>query len=234
MNTAANATAAGVDFYYWPTPNGQKVAIFLEEALVNYRVHPVDIGKGIQFTPEFEKLSPNNRMPAIVDRELDVSIFESGAILLHLAEKTRRFIPANPQGRVEVLQWLFWQVAGLGSILGQTVFFRNYAPEAQPLAIDRFSKEAKRLYAVLNKRLADREYIANEYSIADMAAFPWALQYAAQGIALDEFPHVARWLDRVGNRPAVKRAYALGEEIRPSQLTDEHRKQLYGQQTQKA
>ncbi|SAL13807.1 glutathione S-transferase-like protein [Caballeronia peredens] len=234
MDTTANVNAADIDFYYWPTPNGQKVAIFLEEALVKYRVHPVDLGKNVQFTPDFEKLSPNNRMPAIFDRQLDVSVFESGAILLHLAEKTRQFIPANPKDRVEALQWLFWQVAGLGPILGQTVFFRTYASAEQPLAIDRFTKEAKRLYTVLNKRLADREYIAKEYSIADMAAFPWILQHAAQGISLDDFPHVARWLDRVRNRPAVKRAYALGEEIRPSKLTDEHRKQLYGQRTLEA
>jgi len=234
MATAANANSSEIDFYYWPTPNGQKVAIFLEEARVTYRVHPVDISKGVQFTPDFEKVSPNNRMPAIVDRQLDASIFESGAILLHLAEKTGQFIPATPHGRIEVLQWLFWQMGGLGPILGQTVFFRNYASEELPLAIDRFTKETGRLYNVLNKRLADREYIAGEYSIADMAAYPWIIQHTKQGISMADFPHVARWIERIGNRPAVKRAYTLAEAVRPSQLTDEQRKQLFAQQKQVA
>lgn len=234
MATAANTHPSDIDFYYWPTPNGQKVAIFLEEAQVSYRVHPIDISKGMQFAPAFEKISPNNRMPAIVDRQLDASVFESGAILLHLAEKTGQFIPANPQGRIEVLQWLFWQMGGLGPILGQTVFFRHYASEPVPLAIDRFTKETTRLYNVLNKQLADREYIANEYSIADMAAYPWVLQYAKQGISIDDFPHVARWLKRIENRPAVKRAYTLAEAVRPSQMTDEQRKQLFALQKQTA
>ncbi|MBN3764057.1 glutathione binding-like protein [Burkholderia sp. Ac-20365] len=230
MTIAASNNVTDIDFYYWPTPNGQKVAIFLEESGVTYQVHPVDIGKGMQFTSDFEKISPNNRMPAIVDRQLDASVFESGAILLHLAEKTGQFIPSTPKDRIEVLQWLFWQVGGLGPILGQTVFFRTYASEQLPLAIDRFTKEAKRLYGVLNKRLDDREYIAGEYSIADMAIYPWAAQHAAQGIAMDDFPNVARWLARVAERPAVKRAYALGETVRPAQLTDEHRTKLYAQQ----
>ncbi|MCE4546011.1 MULTISPECIES: glutathione S-transferase family protein [unclassified Caballeronia] len=234
MNTASNQSSADIDFHYWPTPNGQKVAIFLEEAHVSYKVKPVDIGKGVQFTADFEKLSPNNRMPAIVDRQLGISVFESGAILLYLADKSRQFIPDNPHGRAEVLQWLFWQVAGLGPILGQTVFFQNYASEKQPLAIERFARESKRLYTVLNTRLADRDYIATGYSIADMATFPWVSQHTAQGISLDEFPHVAEWLDRVGTRPAVQRAYALGEAVRPSDLTDAHRKQLYGQGTKAA
>jgi GST-like protein len=234
MATAANANSSDIDFYYWPTPNGQKVAIFLEEAQVRYRIHPVDISKGMQFAPDFEKISPNNRMPAIVDRQLDASVFESGAILLHLAEKTGQFIPANAQGRVEVLQWLFWQMGGLGPILGQTVFFRNYASEQLPLAIDRFTNETMRLYNVLNKRLADREHIAGEYSIADMATYPWVVQFAKQGIAIEDFPHVARWLRRIENRAAVKRAYTLAEAVRPSQLTDEQRKQLFAQQKEVA
>jgi GST-like protein len=230
MTTAATINGTEIDFYYWPTPNGQKVAIFLEETGLTYQVHPIDFGKGVQLTADFEKISPNNRMPAIVDRQLGASVFESGAILLHLAEKTGQFIPSTPSGRIDVMQWLFWQVGGLGPILGQTVFFRTYASEQLPLAIERFTKEAGRLYSVLNKRLADREYIAGEYSIADMAVYPWVAQHAAQGIAMDRFPHVARWLERVAERPAVKRAYALGEAVRPAQLTDEHRKQLYAQQ----
>lgn len=234
MATTANAGSPDIDFFYWPTPNGQKVAIFLEEARVSYRVHAVNISKGVQFTSDFEKVSPNNRMPAIVDRQLDASVFESGAILLHLAEKTGQFIPATPQGRIEVLQWLFWQVGGLGPSLGQTVFFRNYASEQIPFAVDRFTKETGRLYNVLNKRLVDREYIAGDYSIADMAAYPWIVQHAIQGISIDDFPHVARWLERIRNRPAVKRAYTLAEAVRPSQQTDEQRKQLFAQQKQEA
>ena len=230
MTTSADVNVADIDFYYWPTPNGQKIAIFLEEAGVTYQVHPVDIGKGVQFTAEFEKVSPNNKMPAIVDRQLDASVFESGAILLHLAEKTGQFIPATPNGRIEVLQWLFWQVGGLGPILGQTVFFRKYAPEQLPLAIERFTRETTRLYGVLNKRLADREYVAGQYSIADMAVYPWVAQHAAQGVAIADYPNVARWLERIAERPAVKRAYVLGEAVRPSQLTDEHRARLYAQQ----
>jgi GSH-dependent disulfide-bond oxidoreductase len=232
MTTAVAINLTDIDFYYWPTPNGQKVAIFLEESGVPYRVHPVDISKGAQFGRDFEKVSPNNRMPAIVDRQLDASVFESGAILLHLAEKTGQFIATTPHGRIEVLQWLFWQVGGLGPILGQTVFFRTYAPERLPLAIDRFSTEAKRLYGVLNKRLADRDYIAGTYSIADMAVYPWVAQHAAQGVPIDDFPDVARWIERIAERPAVKRAYALGETVRPSQQTDANRQQLYGQQKQ--
>jgi GST-like protein len=227
MVTTAKVNSPDIDFYYWPTPNGQKVAIFLEEAHLTYAIHPVDISKGVQLTPDFEKISPNNRMPALVDRQLDVSIFESGAILLHLAEKTGQFISAAPRGRAEVLQWLFWQMGGLGPILGQTVFFRNYASEQIPLAIDRFMKETERLYNVLNKRLTDREYIAGDYSIADMAAYPWIAQYAKQGQSIEDFPYVKRWLDRISQRAAVKRAYMLGEAVRPSQLTDEHRRQLY-------
>jgi len=234
MPIIAKDNSPDIDFYYWPTPNGQKVAIFLEEAHLSYAINPVDISKGVQFTPDFERISPNNRMPAIVDRQLDVSIFESGAILLHLAEKTGQFISETPQGRAEVLQWLFWQMGGLGPILGQTVFFRNYAPEQIPLAIERFTKETGRLYDVLNKRLVDREYIAGEYSIADMAAYPWIAQHAKQGVSIENFPHVKRWLGSISQRPAVKRAYTLGEAVRPSQLTDEHRRQLYAQQNQLA
>jgi GSH-dependent disulfide-bond oxidoreductase len=234
MPTATKADSADIDFFYWPTPNGQKVAIFLEEAQLTYAIHPIDISKGVQFSPNFEKISPNNRMPAIVDRQLDVSIFESGAILLHLAERTGQFISLTPQGRIEVLQWLFWQMGGLGPILGQTVFFRNYAPEQIPLAIERFTKETGRLYDVLNKRLVDREYIAGDYSIADMAAYPWIAQYAKQGQSIENFPHVKRWLDRISQRDAVKRAYMLAEAVRPSQLTDEHRRQLYAQQNSRA
>jgi GST-like protein len=234
MLNSAQDRNRNIDFYYWPTPNGQKVAIFLEEAGIGYSLHPVDISKGDQFSPEFEKVSPNNRMPAIVDRELDVSVFESGAILLHLAEKTGQFIPAAAQGRVDVLQWLFWQMAGLGPIAGQTVFFRNYAPQQVPFAIERFTTETRRLYDVLNKRLRDREYIAGAYSIADMAAYPWVSQYAKQGQDIDEFGHIKAWLERISQRAAVVRAYELAEAVRPARLTDENRQRLYAQQSRTA
>ncbi len=219
----------GIDFYYWPTPNGQKVAIFLEEADVPYRVHPVDFGKRVQYSPEFEKISPNNRMPAIVDQDAGVSVFESGAILLHLAEKTGRFLPSDPQGRIEVLQWLFWQMGGLGPMMGQAAYFRVYAPEPIPAAIERYQREAARLFEVLDRRLSDRAFIAGDYSIADMAAYPWVVLHDKVGIDLADYPHVSRWFDAIRERPAVKRAYAKGEEIRPSTLTDAQRKTLFAQ-----
>lgn len=220
---------AGIDFHYWPTPNGQKVAIFLEEAGVPYRVHPVDFGKRVQYSPEFEKISPNNRMPAIEDRDAGVSVFESGAILLHLAEKTGQFIPKDPEGRVEVLQWLFWQMGGLGPMMGQAAYFLVYAPEPVPAAIERYSREAARLFAVLDRHLSDRAYIAGDYSIADMAAYPWTVLHDKVGIDLADYPNLSRWFDAIRQRPAVKRAYAMGEEVRPSTLTDAQRKALFAQ-----
>ncbi|MCF7530965.1 glutathione S-transferase N-terminal domain-containing protein [Pseudomonas petrae] len=216
-----------VDYYYWPTPNGQKVAIFLEETGQPYIAHPVNISKGEQFSLAFTRISPNQRIPALVDSEADVSLFESGAILLYLAQRYGQFIPLDNKGAAGVTQWLFWQAANLGPILGQTVYFLNYAPEQVPLPIERFTKETQRLYGVLEQQLADHPYVAGEYSIADMAIFPWVLQHDKQGMVLDEYPNVAAWLRKISERPAVVRAYVKGEEMRPSNQTDEDRKKLY-------
>jgi GST-like protein len=216
-----------LDYFYWPTPNGQKVAIFLEESGISYTAHPINISKGEQFAAEFSRISPNQRIPALVDSEAGVSIFESGAILLYLAQRSGQFLPADIHGSTAVLQWLFWQAANLGPILGQTVYFLNYAPEHLPAAVARFSKETARLYAVLEQQLADSDCVAGEYSIADMAIYPWALQYEKQGITLDDFPNVAAWLTKIGERSAVIRAYEKGERIRPSGQTDADRDKLY-------
>jgi GST-like protein len=224
-----------IDVHYWPTPNGHKVTIFLEETGTPYRIVPVNIGAGDQFKPAFLRISPNNRMPAIVDDDpagggAPVSVFESGAILVYLAEKTGRFLPRDLRGRVEVLQWLFWQVGGLGPMAGQNHHFRQYAPEKLPYAIDRYVNETARLYAVLDKRLADREFIAGEYSIADMAAYPWVVSHERQGQDLADFPHLRRWFEAIKARPAVIAAYAKGKAVnaRPT-VDDESRKILFGQ-----
>ena len=201
--------AQPVDLYYWPTPNGWKITIMLEECGLPYTVHPVNIGKGDQFKPEFLAISPNNRMPAIVDPEgpdgRPISVFESGAILQYLGRKTGQFYPSDERQRVEVDQWLFWQMGGFGPMLGQVHHFRIYAPETIPYAVDRYTNEANRLYGVLDKRLANREFVAGEYSIADMAIAPWAKLWERQGQAVDDFPHVKRWLETVLARPAVQR-----------------------------
>jgi len=224
-----------IDLHYWTTPNGLKVTIFLEEAGLPYKIIPVNIGKGDQFKPEFLRISPNNRIPAIVDQEpagggAPISIFESGAILLYLAEKTGRFLPADTRGRVEVTQWLFWQMAGLGPMAGQNHHFRNYAPEKLPYAIDRYVKETNRLYGVLNKRLADRPFVAGTYSIADMAAYPWIVPHANQGQSLDDFAHLKRWFETIKSRPAVVRAYDKAKEINTQTvITEESRRILFGQ-----
>jgi GST-like protein len=207
-----------IDLYYWPTPNGHKITIFLEETGMPYTIIPVNIGKGEQFMPEFLSISPNNRMPAIVDhspmeRGAPLSVFESGAILMYLAEKSEQFIAQDLRGKVEVMQWLFWQVGGVGPMLGQSHHFANYAPEKIPYAIDRYANEANRLYGVLNKRLADREFVAGPYSIADMAAYPWIATHEAQGQNIDDFPNVKRWLEAIRGRPATIRAYQRGAEI---------------------
>jgi GST-like protein len=198
-----------IDLYYWPTPNGWKITIMLEECGLAYTLHPVNIGKGDQFKPEFLAISPNNRMPAIVDPNgpdgRPISVFESGAILQYLGRKTGQFYPSDERQRVEVDQWLFWQMGGFGPMLGQVHHFRIYAPEKIPYAIDRYTNEANRLYGVLNKRLADREFVAGDYSIADMAIAPWAKLWERQGQNIDEFPHVRRWLQAVLTRPAVER-----------------------------
>ncbi|MGE5625924.1 MAG: glutathione S-transferase N-terminal domain-containing protein [Bacillota bacterium] len=225
-----------IDFYYWGTPNGQKVCIFLEETGLPHRVVKVDIGKGEQFKPEFLAISPNNRIPAIVDHEpkgggAPLSVFESGAILWYLAEKTGRFLSADLRGRTEVSQWLFWQMAGLGPMAGQNGHFRYYAPEEIPYAIDRYTRETGRLFGVLNKRLADREYVAGEYSIADMACYPWVLPFKGLGQDMADFPHLKRWFEAVRARPAVERAYVgVSEPYQGKRsFTPEERKILFGQ-----
>lgn len=227
-----------IDLYYWTTPNGHKVTIFLEETGLPYRITPVNIGKGEQFQPYFLSISPNNRIPAIVDDEPadggpPVSIFESGAILLYLAEKTGKLLPTDLRGRTEALQWLFWQMGGLGPMAGQNNHFRYAAPEPLPYAIERYTNETNRLYGVLNKRLADRPFLAgNDYSIADIASYPWVLPYERQGQSLDDFPHLKRWFDAIRTRPATKRAYALVDEVNPggsAPQSAEAKRILYGQ-----
>lgn len=207
-----------IDLYYWPTPNGWKISIMLEECGLPYTVHPVNIGKGDQFKPEFLAISPNNKMPAIVDPEgpdgEPISVFESGAILQYLGRKTGKFYPTDERKRVEVEQWLFWQMAGLGPMAGQTHHFRIYAPEKIPYAIDRYTNETNRLYGVMNKRLADREFLAGEYSIADIACVGWVKLWDRQGQDITEFPHLKRWLDTVLARPAVQRGLAVNSEDR--------------------
>jgi GST-like protein len=207
-----------IDLYYWPTPNGWKISIMLEECGLPYNVHLVNIGKGEQFKPEFLAISPNNRMPAIVDPEgpdgKPISVFESGAILQYLGRKTGKFYPQDERGRVEVDQWLFWQMGGFGPMLGQTHHFRIYAPEKIPYAVDRYTNESNRLYGVMNKRLADRAYLAGDYSIADMACVGWAKLWERQGQNIKDFPHVERWLNDVMARPAVKKGLAVSEEQR--------------------
>lgn len=224
-----------IDLYYWTTPNGHKVTMFLEEAGLPYRIHPVNISKGEQFAPEFLAIAPNNRIPAIVDEEPKgggdpVSLFESGAILLYLAEKTGKFIPADLRGRADLLQWLFWQMGGLGPMAGQNHHFTQYAPEKIPYAIERYVKETNRLYGVLNKRLADRAFIVGDYSIADMAAYPWVVPHERQGQKLEDFPHLQRWFETIKARPATVRAYAKAAEINSQPtVSEEAKKILFGQ-----
>ena len=207
-----------IDLYYWPTPNGWKITIMLEECGLPYEVRLVNIGKGEQFEPSFLEISPNNRMPAIVDPEgpggKPISVFESGAILLYLGRKTGKFYPSDERGRVVVEEWLMWQMGGLGPMLGQNNHFRYYAPEKVPYAIKRYGDEAHRLFGVLNKRLAEREFLAGAYSIADMACIGWARGYERQGMDIAEFPHVKRWLDTLLARPAVARGFKVAEEVR--------------------
>jgi GST-like protein len=206
-----------LDLYYWPTPNGHKITLFLEEAGLEYRIHPVDIGAGDQFKPEFLKISPNNRMPAIVDDSPSdggeaISVFESGAILLYLAEKTGLFLPQDLRERKTVMEWLFWQVGGLGPMAGQNHHFGLYAPEKLPYAIQRYVNETKRLYGVLDRRLAEHTFLAGEhYSIADMAAYPWVVPWQQQQQQLTDFPNLNRWFEAIRARPATARAYAQGE-----------------------
>ena len=223
-----------IDLYYWPTPNGWKVSIMLEECGLPFNVKYVNIGAGDQFKSDFLAISPNNRMPAIVDSEPlggggKLSIFESGAILEYLAEKTGRFLPKDVGGRYDVLQWLYWQVGGLGPMAGQNHHFNMYAPEKLPYAIDRYVKETNRLYGVIERRLQDRPFLAGEYSIADMASFPWILPYERQGQRLEDFPRLKVWFDTIRNRPAVVRGLALGKDMRTQNMSDEAKKVLFGQ-----
>lgn len=225
-----------IDLYYWTTPNGHKITMFLEETGLAYKIFPINIGKGDQFQPDFLKISPNNRIPAIVDHEPAdggpaLSVFESGAILLYLAEKTGRFLPQDLRGRHDVLQWLFWQMAGLGPMAGQNHHFNVYAPEKIPYAIDRYVRETGRLYGVLNKQLSDREFIAKEYSIADMACYPWVVSHERQSQDLNDFPHLKRWFEAIAARPATRLAYDLVKEINPAPAPHDEaaRKLLFGQ-----
>jgi len=226
-----------IDLYYWPTPNGHKVTLLLEEAGLEYAVKPVDIGAGDQFKPEFLEISPNNKMPAIVDHEPvhgggPQSVFESGAILLYLAEKTGKFLPEEPRARIEVLEWLFWQVAGQGPMSGQYGHFNVYAPEKIQYAIDRYTKEVQRLMKVLDTRLGGREFIAGDgYSIADMAVFPWINAYDSAPIDMAPYPNVVRWQEAIAARPATAKAYALGKQVNPDlgkPMTEEQKKNLFG------
>ncbi|MER2267710.1 glutathione S-transferase N-terminal domain-containing protein [Methylobacterium oxalidis] len=227
-----------IDLYYWPTPNGHKVTLFLEETGLPYAIRPVNIGKGDQFKPDFLKIAPNNRMPAIVDREPagggePLALFESGAILLYLAEKTGRFLPPDLRGRAETLQWLFWQMGGLGPMLGQNHHFTQYAPEKVPYAIDRYLNETNRLYGVLDRRLADRAFVAGpDYTIADMAAYPWIVPWEKQGQDLDAHPNLKRWFAAIAGRPATKAAYARAAEVNPDHgkpMSDDAKKVMFGQ-----
>ena len=222
-----------IEVYSWPTPNGHKIHIMLEECGLAYRAHPVDIGAGDQFKPEFLAISPNNKIPAITDPEgpdgEPISLFESGAILLYLAGKTGRFLAADTRGKYEVLQWLMFQMGGVGPMLGQAHHFRIYAPEKIPYAIERYTNEAKRLYGVMNKRLAKSRYLGGpDYSIADIAVFPWLRSWKNQGIDWDDHPHLKGWFDEIAARPAVKRGVEVLADLRKPITGDQEREILFG------
>ena len=225
-----------IDLHYWTTPNGHKITMFLEETGLKYKIFPVNIGKGDQFKPEFLAIAPNNRIPALVDHEpkgggRPISIFESGAMLLYLAEKTGQFIPADIYGRYDVIQWTFWQMGGLGPMAGQNHHFSNYAPEKIPYAIDRYVRETGRLYGVLDRRLAESPFVGGpEYTIADMACYPWIVPYRDQQQDLGAFAHLKRWFTEIAARPAVVRAYAAGARVsQGGALDEEARRHLFGQ-----
>lgn len=224
-----------IELFYWPTPNGHKITLFLEETGLPYTIRPVNIGKGDQFEPGFLAIAPNNRMPAIVDPEgpggEPISVFESGAILQYLGRKFGKFYPQEERARVEVEQWLYWQVGGLGPMAGQAHHFRLYAKEKIPYAIERYTNECNRLYGVMNKRLADREFLAGEYSIADMACVGWIRSHEGQGQDLNDFPHLKRWYETLMARPAVQRGIAVGQEMRKP-MTDDEKKILFNQKAQ--
>lgn len=225
-----------IDFYYWTTPNGHKITLFLEEAGLEYRVNPINIGKGDQFDPEFLKIAPNNRIPAIVDHAPadggePISLFESGAILEYLADKTGQFLSKEARQRYETLQWLYWQMGGLGPMAGQNHHFSQYANEKIDYAINRYVNETARLYGVMDKRLADREFISGDkYTIADMASYPWVVSHKKQSQDLNDFPNLKRWFESISERPATKKAYALVEEINPTTrpFTAEEKELLFG------
>jgi len=228
-----------IDLYYWPTPNGHKITMFLEEAQLPYRLVPVNIGKGEQFQPQFLAISPNNRMPAIVDADpsdggAPISVFESGAILLYLAEKSGQLLPREIRGRKAALEWLFWQVGGLGPMAGQNHHFARYATEQIPYAIERYVKETNRLYGVMNRRLTQVPFLAGEdYSIADLAAYPWIVPWSAQQQDLAQFPALRRWFEQIAARPATVRAYLRAQEFPASpSMTEEARRVLFGQTAQ--
>lgn len=228
-----------IDLYFWTTPNGYKISIFLEEANLPYHLVPVHIGRGDQFKPDFLAISPNNKIPVIVDHKPadagePISVFESGTILIYLAEKTGKFLPQEVRSRKEVMEWLMWQMAGFGPMLGQNHHFSHYAPERIEYAVNRYLMETERLYGVLDERLEQGEYIAGEYSIADMAIYPWVVSHAKQGQDLADFPHVKRWFESIHRRPAVIRAYARGQEVNTLPTVDEKSKAvLFGQTRRK-
>ncbi len=226
-----------IDLYYWTTPNGHKITIFLEETGLPYKIFPINIGKGEQFAKDFLKISPNNRIPAMIDHEppgggAPVPVFESGAMLMYLADKTGKFWPKDLRKRTEVSEWLYWQMANLGPNSGQNNHFNNYAVEKIPYAMDRYRNEVNRLYGVLNRRLEGRDYVAGEYSIADMAIYPWIVPYERQGQKIEDTPNIKRWFEAIKARPAVERAYAKAKEINPNPggiRTAEERAILFGQ-----
>jgi GST-like protein len=221
-----------IDLYYWPTPNGHKVTIFLEEVGLGYKIVPVNIRNGEQFAPAFLKISPNNRMPAIIDHEgpdgNPIAIFESGAILMYLAEKTGKLMPSAMRPRYEVIQWLMFQMAGVGPMFGQRGHFVRAAPEKIPYAIERYTNESRRLLNVIDKRLGESEYLAGDYSIADIATFPWVVGTRREPEQLESRPNFKRWLDAISNRPAVKRGLAVMADMPQQPLTEEARSILYG------
>ncbi|WP_107666477.1 glutathione binding-like protein [Cyanothece sp. BG0011] len=224
-----------IDLYYWTTPNGHKITIFLEEAQLDYDIKLINIAKGEQFAPEFLEISPNNRIPAIVDHapqdgDQPLSIFESGAILYYLAKKTQQFLPTDIRGEMDVMQWLFWQMGGLGPMLGQNHHFSQYAPEKVPYAIHRYVKETERLYGVLDDQLKDREYIATDYSIADMAVYPWIVPHQQQQQNLEDFPNLKRWFETIQNRSAVQKAYEIAKNLKTeATMTEDSKKILFNQ-----
>jgi len=222
-----------IDVYFWPTGNGKKITIMLEECGLEYRIIPINIGKGDQHTPEFTRISPSNKMPAIIDHDAEggrLSMFESGAILVYLAEKTGRLLPETMRERFNVMQWLFWQIGGLGPMAGQAHYFLRYAPHKNEEGMRRFRNEVARLYGVMDRQLGREEYLGGEYSIADIAAWPWVFRHEWQEQDLDDFPNLKRWFDTVGGRPAVIRGAAVGQDLmdRSVKMPDEEKKLLFG------